>query len=56
MGRKAQDDAMTALNSTGLKRARKRNLTKISPLFLYAGLVTVSLGIIGTLSVLSLSA
>ncbi len=47
---------MTTLNLSGSKRARRLSIAKVSPLFIYAGLVAVSLGIVGTLSVLSLSA
>ncbi len=47
---------MTTLNFTGFKRAQRRTFTKMAPAFVYVGLVAVSLGIIGTLSVLSLSA
>jgi hypothetical protein len=46
---------MTTLALIGFKRSRRRAILKISPYFVYAGLVVLSLGIIGMLSVLSLS-
>ena len=46
---------MTTLALTGMKRARRRNSIKISPYLIYVCLVGVSLGIVGALSVLSLT-
>ena len=47
---------MTTLNLHGFRRAQRRAFIKMAPAFVYVGLVAVSLGIVGTLSFLSLSA
>lgn len=46
---------MTTLVMNEIKRARRRAPFKVSPYLIYAGFVGVSLGIIGALSVLSLT-
>ncbi len=46
---------MTSLAFNVSKRARRRAIHKLSPYLIYAGFVGLSLGIVGTLSVLSLT-
>tara|TARA_A100001037_G_scaffold16800_1_gene14691 strand:- start:150 stop:293 length:144 start_codon:yes stop_codon:yes gene_type:complete len=46
---------MTSLAMNEIKRARRRAPYKVSPYLVYAGFVAVSLGIVGALSVLSLT-
>jgi len=46
---------MSTLDMIGIKGAQRRNLRRMSPGLLYIGLVALSLGIIGALSVISLT-
>ncbi len=46
---------MTSLTMNEFKRARRRASFKPSPYLIYAGFVGLSLGIVGALSVLSLT-
>lgn len=46
---------MTTMTMNGARRTRRRASIKISPYLIYVGLVGMSLGIVGALSVISLA-